>query len=82
MVVDDDHVGAVMSDLSTRRGRVTGTEPVGTGWTTIRAEVPESEIVRYAIDLRSVSHGTATFTRERIGYEEMPAHLAKAHVPD
>ncbi len=82
VVVDDDHVGPVMTDLQTRRGRVLGTEPDGTGWTTISAEVPESEIVRYAIDLRSVSHGTATFTRERIGYEEMPPHLAKAHVPD
>jgi elongation factor G len=82
VVVDDEHVGPVMTDLQTRRGRVLGTEPDGTGWTTISAEVPESEIVRYAIDLRSVSHGTATFTRERIGYEQMPAHLAKAHVPD
>jgi elongation factor G len=82
VVVDDEHVGPVMTDLQTRRGRVLGTEPDGTGWTTVHAEVPESEIVRYAIDLRSVSHGTAGFTRERIGYEQMPAHLAKAHLPD
>jgi elongation factor G len=82
VVVDDDHVGPVMTDLQTRRGRVLGTEPDGNGWTTISAEVPESEITRYAIDLRSVSQGTASFTRERIGYEQMPAHLAKAHLPD
>ena len=48
VVVDDDHVGPVMTDLQTRRGRVLGTEPDGTGWTTVHAEVPESEIVRYA----------------------------------
>ena len=40
VVVDDDHVGPVMTDLQTRRGRVLGTEPDGTGWTTISAEVP------------------------------------------
>jgi elongation factor G len=76
VLVPDDYVGAVMSDLSTRRGRVTGTEPVGTGRTLVRAEVPETETVRYAIDLRSLSHGTGTFTRTPLRYEPMPAHIA------
>ncbi|HWC35970.1 MAG TPA: elongation factor G-like protein EF-G2 [Mycobacteriales bacterium] len=76
VLVADDYVGAVMSDLSTRRGRVTGTEPVGTGRTLVRAEVPEIEVTRYAIDLRSLSHGTGTFTRHHLRYEPMPSHLA------
>ena len=59
----DDYVGAVMSDLSGRRGRVLGTEPVGNGRTLVRADVPQTEIVRYAVDLRSMSHGTGTFSR-------------------
>ena len=63
MLVPDDYVGAVMSDLSSRRGRVLGTEPVGVGRTLVKAEIPELEITRYAIDLRSVSHGTGSFTR-------------------
>ena len=42
-----------MSDLSTRRGRVPGTEPVGDGRTLVQADVPQIEIVRYAVDLRS-----------------------------
>jgi elongation factor G len=42
----------------------------------VRAEVPQTEITRYAIDLRSVSHGTATFTRAYIRHEPMPSHLA------
>jgi elongation factor G len=76
VLVADDYVGAVMSDLATRRGRVTGTESVGGGRSLVRAEVPELEVTRYAIDLRSISHGTATFTRHHLRYEPMPSHVA------
>jgi elongation factor G len=76
ILIPDEYVGAVMSDLSGRRGRVLGTEPVGTGRTLIRAEVPELEITRYSIDLRSVSHGTGSFTRGYLRHEPLPSHLA------
>jgi elongation factor G len=76
VLVADDYVGAVMSDLSTRRGRVTGTEPIGNGRSLVKAEVPEVEVTRYAIDLRSISHGTGTFSRQHLRYEPMPSHLA------
>jgi len=76
ILVPDEYVGAVMSDLSGRRGRVIGTAPVGTGRTQIRAEVPELEITRYSIDLRSVSHGTGSFTRGYLRHEPLPSHLA------
>ncbi|MGH3659187.1 MAG: elongation factor G-like protein EF-G2, partial [Micromonosporaceae bacterium] len=76
MLVMDEYVGAVMGDLSTRRGRVLGTEPVGSGRTLIKAEVPAIEMTRYAIDLRSISHGTGTFTRNYVRHEPMPAQLA------
>jgi elongation factor G len=76
VLVGDDYVGAVMSDLSGRRGRVTGTEPIGSGRTLIHAEVPQVEISRYAIDLRSLSQGTGTFTRHNLRYEPMPPQLA------
>jgi len=76
VMVPDDYVGAVMSDLSSRRGRVLGTEPVGRGRTVVRAEIPELEITRYAIDLRSMSQGTGSFTRSFLRYEPLPAHLA------
>jgi elongation factor G len=76
ILVSDEFVGAVMSDLSSRRGRVLGTEPVGTGRTLVKAEVPELEITRYAIDLRSMSHGTGTFHRTFLRYEPLPSHLA------
>ena len=77
VLVADDYVGAVMSDLSSRRGRVLGTEPVAGGRTLVKAEIPELEIIRYAIDLRSMSHGTGSFTRSYLRYEPLPSHLAE-----
>ncbi|OMI41529.1 elongation factor G-like protein EF-G2 [Streptomyces sparsogenes] len=76
VLVADEYVGAVMSDLSGRRGRVVGTEQSGGGQTLIRAEVPEIEIGRYAVDLRSLSHGTGRFSRSYARHEPMPAQLA------
>ncbi len=77
VLIGDDYVGAVMSDLSSRRGRVLGTEPVPVGRTMVKAEIPELELVRYAIDLRSMSHGTGSFTRSYLRYEPLPSHLAE-----
>ena len=76
VLVPDGYVGAVMSDLSSRRGRVLGTEPVPGGRTLVKAEIPELEITRYAIDLRSMSQGTGSFTRSYLRYEPLPPHLA------
>lgn len=76
VLVPDDYVGPVMSDLSGRRGRVVGTEQAGPGRTLVRAEVPEIEIGRYAVDLRSVSHGTGRFDRSYARHEPMPPQLA------
>ena len=76
VLVPDDLVGTVMSDLSSRRGKVLGSEPAGDDRTLVRAEVPQLEIARYAIDLRAFSHGAATFTRKFARYETMPEHIA------
>jgi len=77
VLVADEYVGAVMSDLSSRRGRVLGTEAVAGGRTLVKAEIPELEVTRYAIDLRSMSHGTGSFTRSYLRYEPLPSHLAE-----
>jgi elongation factor G len=82
VTVADEYVGAVMTDLQTRRGRVLGSEADTSGRSTIKAEVPQTEITRYAIDLRSVSHGTGVFTRAPHGYEPMPPNLVKSHLPE
>lgn len=75
VLVPDDFVGAVMSDLSGRRGRVLGTETAGER-TLVRAEVPQVELTRYAIDLRSLAHGASSFTRTFARYEPMPEAAA------
>jgi elongation factor G len=76
VLVPDDLVGTVMGDLSSRRGRVLGSEPAGAERTLVRAEVPQVEITRYAVDLRAFSHGAATFTRSFARYEPMPENIA------
>jgi elongation factor G len=76
VLVPDDLVGAVMGDLSGRRGRVLGTDTAGNERTLVKAEVPQVELTRYAIDLRSLSHGAASFTRSFIRYEPMPESVA------
>ena len=58
ITVDDEFVGAVLADLASRRGRVRGTEAGGAGRSSVLAEVPAVELTRYAIDLRSLAHGT------------------------
>ncbi|WP_236239124.1 elongation factor G-like protein EF-G2 [Streptomyces sp. CC228A] len=77
VLVPDEYVGPIMSDLSGRRGRVVGTEQAAPGRTLVRADVPEAEIDRYAIDLRSLSHGTGRFHRAYVRHEAMPPHLAE-----
>ena len=77
VLISDELVGTVMSDLSGRRGKVLGSEPVGSDRTLVRAEVPQVEITRYAIDLRSFSHGSGSFTRSFARYEPMPENVAQ-----
>ncbi|MBL7261983.1 elongation factor G-like protein EF-G2 [Paractinoplanes lichenicola] len=75
--VPDTYVGAVMSDLSGRRGRPLGSESDGDGaHSLVRAEVPATELVRYAVELRALSSGAGTFTRTYARHEPMPPHLA------
>jgi elongation factor G len=81
VTIQDAHVGAVMSDLSGRRGRVTGTEPdptapVGMERTVVHAEVPDAELTRYAITLRSLTAGTGRFTRRFSRLDLVPPNVA------
>jgi elongation factor G len=81
VVVPDELVGSVMSDLSARRGRLLGTDKAGTDRTQVLAEVPQTELVRYAVDLRSSTHGSGTFTRTFAHYEPMPEEVARTITP-
>lgn len=74
--VPDENMGDVIGDLSSRRGKVLGSDSQG-GITEIKAHVPMSEVLRYAPDLRSMTGGQGVFTMEFDHYEEMPPQLAE-----
>ncbi len=75
VTVPPDLLGDVMGDLNARRGKVQGTEQGEAGEQTIYALVPESELLRYAIDLRSLTGGRGRFTIAHDHYDVVPTHL-------
>ena len=75
ITVPDAHMGDVMSDLNTRRGRVQGTESEH-GSTVVVAHVPMAEMLRYTSQLRSITGGRGYFTMELDHYDIVPSHVA------
>ena len=75
VTIPDSHMGDVMSDLNTRRGRVQGTE-TERGNTTIIAHVPMAEMLKYTTQIRSITGGRGFFTMEFDHYETVPTHIA------
>ncbi len=75
VTVRDEYMGDVLGDVNKRRGRVMGMEPADDGYQKIVAEVPEAEITKYTIDLKAMTQGSGTFTREFVRYEEVPGNL-------
>jgi elongation factor G len=76
VVVPDAFTGDVMGDLNGKRGKIQGMEPIAGGKQRINALVPQSEVARYVIDLRSMTGGRGAFTMTFSHYDEMPSHLA------
>ena len=77
VTVPEDYAGAIMSDISTRRGRIIGTDAADPGFTTIKMRAPYAEMISYTKDLRSLTRGNGTYTLEIDGYEEAPADVKK-----
>jgi len=76
VTVDEQYMGAVMTDISGRRGQLLGTDADEAHHVIIRALIPQSELSKYAIDLRGLARGSGSFTREFHGYEILPAMIA------
>ncbi len=74
--VDKEHVGDVMGDLNSRRGKVMGMDADAKN-EIIVAQVPLAEVQRYATDLTAMTGGLGTFTIDVSHYEEVPAHIAE-----
>src|SRR5436309_14314440 len=70
-----------MSDINGRRGKILGTEPTD-GYQDVKAIVPESEMLRFALDMRSITQGRGRFAQMFSPYEEMPAHLAEGIIEE
>ena len=79
--IPDESMGDVIGDLSSRRGKVIGSDSQG-GVTEIKAHVPMSEILRYASDLRSMTGGQGFFTMEFDHYEEAPQPVVEKVVAE
>ena len=76
VVVPESFTGDVMGDLNSKRGKIQGMEQIGGGKQRINALVPQGEVARYVIDLRSMTGGRGAFSMTFSHYEEMPSHLA------
>lgn len=76
ITIPDSFTGDIIGDINTKRARVIGMNPGG-GINIIQAQAPLAEILRYAIDLRSITQGRGTFTTEFSHYEEVPAPIAQ-----
>jgi len=81
VTVPEAYTGDIISDLNTKRGRVLGMN-LGNGINVIDAQAPYAELLRYAIDLRSMTQGRGDFVMEFDHYEEVPAHLSQKIIAD
>jgi elongation factor G len=76
VIIEEQYLGDVLSDLNTRRGRVMGQEPMAGGFVVIKAQVPQSELLRYSIDLRSMTSGTGGFEMSFSHYNPISGKVA------
>ncbi|MEG0504965.1 MAG: elongation factor G, partial [Raoultibacter sp.] len=82
IVIGEEYAGAVMGDISTRRGRIVGTDSNDAGETVIMVRVPYAEVVTYTKDLRSISRGSGSYYLQIEGYEEAPHDVQKKMVEE
>lgn len=77
IVVKSDYVGDIMSDMSKRRGRILDQQPIGNGLMEVTAEAPEAEIIKYAIELKTMTQASGRFSRSFLRYDFAPEEKIK-----
>jgi len=82
VIVPEEFTGDVMGDISARRGRIQGMEPVGKNLQKIIAQVPQAELYKYSTVLRSMTQGRGWFTQEFSHYEPIPREIAEKIVSE
>ena len=82
ITTSEEYAGAVMGDISTRRGRIVGTDSAEAGQAVIMVRVPYAEVITYTRDLRSITRGNGSYTIEIDGYEEAPHDITQKLVDE
>lgn len=77
VLAPEAHQGDIMGDLNSKRGRIQGSSAAGNGEVEVVALVPTSEVLRYTIDLRSMTGGRGRFSASHSHYDPVPAHLVE-----
>jgi elongation factor G len=77
ITVPDDHIGDIIGGLSSKRGRVQGSDSVGSGLSVVRGQVPQAEMFQYSNELRALTQGRGSFTMSLSHYEEVPPHIGE-----
>ncbi len=77
ILIPEEYMGDIMGDMNKRRGRILGMEPQNNGYQLVIAEAPQSEMFKYAPDLRSMTQARGTFTMKFERYSELPQNLAE-----
>jgi elongation factor G len=77
VLVPEEYMGDVIGDLNGKRGKILGMEPMAGGKQRVKAVAPQSEMLRYAIDLRSIARGRGSFITEPSHYEQVPSQVAQ-----
>ena len=82
ILVPEEYMGDIMGDMNKRRGRILGMEPLDDGTQKVVAEAPQTELFKYATDLRSMTQARGSFTMYFERYDEMPQHLSQKVIED
>ncbi len=77
VTIPKDYMGDIIGDLNSKRGKIMGMDEDEKGKQLIKAQVPQAEIFRYSIDLRSITQGRGTYTMKFSHYEEVPSQIAQ-----
>ncbi|MCJ7813957.1 MAG: elongation factor G, partial [Candidatus Atribacteria bacterium] len=77
VIVPKEYMGDIIGDLNSKRGKIMGMEESSSGKQIIKAKIPQSEVFKYAIDLRSITQGRGIFSLKFSHYEEVPANIVQ-----
>lgn len=77
VTVPDEYIGDIIGGISSKRGRVQGSDSLGGGISVVKAQAPQAEMFQYSNELRALTQGRGSFTMSVSHYEEVPPHVAE-----